>query len=177
MGRRYQNIVGGMTFPYMLRELLNPMNWYREFKYDHQRMTRGWCDRDTWDTGRHLLYITSGMLRQLANDKRHVTDWPAYFKMNYNNNRGYTDLKEVADDIDAYLNFDDAAWGDSLGFEIKHDYVEREHSIEMVPANTEDENRRIRRAIQLSHEEEKRLYEKAKNAMFFVALNFPGLWD
>lgn len=158
-------------------DLLNARDWYREFKYDHQRKQRGWSDRDTWYAGRYLLEVASGMLKKLGDAKSHI-DWDQYFKTNYPHNRGYESLEQVAADIDHYLEFEDDDWVDTLGFAIKHGTKELPNgNHELVNLNTDDENRRIRKAIRLSHEEEKRRYEKAKNAMIFVATNFPALWD
>lgn len=174
---KISNIASGRRFRYALIELLKPSNWLFEFKQDRQRKNRGWSDRDTWNGGEYLLEVTSGVLKKLGDDKSHV-DWDEYFKTNYPNNQGYKNLAQVARDLDNYLAFDEYGWGETLGFEIKHDWKPLPNGCsELVSKNTPQEERKIKAAIQASHKEWERRYKKAKKAMTFVAVNFPGLWD
>ena len=153
-----------------------------EIKYYRQRAKQGYSDRDVWNGGDHILKVTAGVLRELGDEKSHI-DWDEYFRTNYQT-RGYNSLHEVAQDIENYLAFDDVSWADTLGFEIKHKSIKIEKEgdkydgmYEWVSDNTPDEERRIRIAIRKHYEEEKRLFEKCKNAMIFVAINARGLWD
>lgn len=175
---RVENIApSGMKLTYKLRELLNPFNWLREFKFEKQRKQRGWSDRDSWNGGDYILSVVSGILKELGGAKSHV-DWDEYFKTNYPNNQGYKNLNEVARDIDNYISFEEHSWTDRLDFEIKHDFqpLPNGHS-EMVNLNTPEEKRQIKKAIQEHGKEYDKRYKKAKKAMTFVAVNFPGLWD
>jgi len=159
------------------KEIINPFNWQRNIKYRHQRLERGWSDRDTWDGGSYILSVTSGVLKKLGDDKSHI-DWREYFKHNYPKNCGYKNLNQVAKDIDRYLEFDEYAWGDSLGFDIKHGSKELPNgNLEMISLNTPKEEIAIRKAIDKSHKEWERRYKKAQKAMKFVTQNFPSLWD
>jgi hypothetical protein len=174
---KISNIAGGRIFPYNVWELLKPANWLFEFKQDRQRKKRGWSDRDTWNGGEYILSVVSGVLKKLGDEKSHI-DWDEYFKTNYPNNQGYNSLIEVAEDIDAYLEFDELDWSRDLDFEIIYDKKPAEDGCtEIVDINTPEENRQIKKAIEASRKEYDRRYKKAKKAMTFVAVNFPGLWD
>jgi hypothetical protein len=163
--------------PYNVREKLSPRQWLRELRWSRQRVSRGWSDRDTWGGGEYILEVVSGILKKLGDVKSHI-DWDEYFKTNYPNNQGYKSLQEVAKDLDKYLAFDEYAWADNLGFEIKHSTKELSNGgAEWINENTPEEERQIKKAIQASHKEWDRRYKKAKKAMTFVAINFPGLWD
>lgn len=167
----------GMKLQYRLLKLLNPRSWWYELKYDRQRKQRGWSDRDSWNGGGFILEVVSGILKKLGDDKSHI-DWDEYFKTNYPNNQGYKSLQEVAKDIDNYLSFEEHSWADRLGFELKSEWKELPNgSSEYIGLNTPQEKRQIKKAIQASTEEYERRYKKAKKAMIFVAVNFPGLWD
>jgi len=158
------------------RELVNPKNWQRAIKWRHQRAERGYSDRDTWNGGDYILEVTSGVLKKLGDEKSHI-DWDEYFNNNYKT-YGYKSLEEVAADIDSFLEYDDVSWAIALDFKLKSKSIKRDDGLyEYVNDNTPDENRRIRLAIKKYHEEYDRRYRKMKNAMIFVALNAPGLWD
>lgn len=170
-------IAGGRRFPYNLRELLNLANWQREFKFDRQRKQRGWSDRDSWNGGDFILEVVSGILNKLGDEKSHV-DWDEYFNTNYPNNQGYKNLNQVAKDIDDYISFEEDSWPDRLDFEIRNDWKKLPNgNFQLVPLNTPEEERKIKAAIAASHKEWEKRYKKAKKAMVFVAVNFPGLWD
>lgn len=174
---KISEIAGGRRFPYNLRELLNPWNWQREFKWENQRKKRGWSDRDSWNAGDYIIEVTAGLLEKLGDDKSHI-DWDEYFRTNYPNNKGYESLQEVAKDIRDYIAFDPHSWPDDLGFKIKYKHINRGTDlVEMVKDNTPEEERQIQKAIKASHLEWKRRYKKAQKAMTFVAINFPSLWD
>lgn len=174
---KFTDIAGGRRFPYNLRELLKPSNWYYEFKFDRQRRQRGWSDRDSWNGGDFIIEVVSGILKKLGDDKSHV-DWDEYFKTNYPNNQGYKNLQQVAKDIDNYIAFDRYSWFDTLDFEIRNDWKPLPNgNVEMVGLNTPEEERQIKKAIQTHNKEYNRRYKKAQKAVTFVAVNFPGLWD
>lgn len=171
------NIAGCYRFPYNVRELLTPANWYREFRWVSQRKKRGWSDRDSWNGGEYILEVVSGILKKLGDEKSHV-DWDEYFKTNYPNNQGYKNLAQVAKDLDDYLAFDQYGWSKTLGFEIKSSWKPLPNGCsEYVNENSPEENRQIKAAIEAGHKEWERRYKRAKKAMTFVAVNFPGLWD
>ena len=51
-----------------------PSNWirnarlfFRQFKWAYQRMTRGFCDFDTWDLDNYLSQLLADSIRHLAN--------------------------------------------------------------------------------------------------------------
>lgn len=158
---------------------MNPRELLSRIKWSRQRKARGWSDKDTWGGGEYILEVTSGILKKLGDKNSHI-DWDAYFKTNYPNNLGYKNLYEVAKDIDNYLAFDEYAWGDTLGFEIKHgSKASEDHPgyTELVNLNSPEENRQISQAIDASHKEWKKRYRKARKAMNFVATNFYSLWD
>jgi hypothetical protein len=167
----------GMYLRYRLRALLNPANWWREFRWDRQRKQRGWSDRDTWGGGEYILEVVSGVLKKLGDKHSHI-DWDQYFITNYPNNMGYESLAEVAADIDSYLAFDRSNWIDTLGFEVKHGSKELPNgNSEMISLNTPEEERLISTAVKNYQKQWKLEYKKAKRAMVFVAVNFPHLWD
>jgi hypothetical protein len=163
--------------PYEVREKLNPRQWLREFKFARQRVSRGWSDRDTWNGGEFLIGVTAGVLNKLGDEKSHV-DWDEYFNANYPNNQGYKNLNQVAKDLNDYLDFEEESWTDRLDFEIRHDTKKLPSGhYQLVSLNTPEEERQIKKAIAAHHKEWERKYKKAKKAMVFVAVNFPGLWD
>lgn len=132
------------------KEIFNPANWRRAIQWRHQRAERGWSDRDTWGGGEHIASVAHGILIYLDN-VQNVLDWDEYFKVNYDVSYGYTSLREVAQDIDNYL-----AW-EELSFS------------EPILSQFKDDNE-TRWAI------ENQLYENYKDAMHFVAENIGGLW-
>ena len=161
---------------YWWKELINPRNIYYTAKHRYQRAERGYSDRDIWNGGDHILDVATGVLKGLAQEKNYLK-WDEYFKSNYKS-KVYEDFEGVIKDLDDYIAFDDLNWADTLGFDLKHDFVEREDgNTEMVSANTPKEERLIKKAIRDSHKEWKRRYAKMKQAMYFVADNIPGLWD
>lgn len=173
------DIAGGYRFPYNLRELVNPANWRREFKWARQRKQRGWSDRDTWNAGDYIIGVVSGMMKKLGDAKSHI-DWDEYFKTNYPNNQGYKSLEEVAKDIDDYIAFDEDSWADTLDFELKSTWrpYDKDPSLtEYVSLNTPQEEREIKKAIAAYHKEWDKRRKKATKAITFVAVNFPALWD
>lgn len=163
--------------PYEVRQKLFPSYWLDEFKHARQRVSRGWSDRDTWGGGEYILEVVSGVLRKLSDEKSHV-DWEFYFKNNYPKTCGYKNLAEVANDIDFYLAFEDINWQDTLDFPLKHSWKELPNGHhEYVNDNSPAENKLIKKAIDEHHREWKRRYKKASNALKFVSINFPQLWD
>lgn len=161
---------------YWLRESLNANNWKRVIIARKQRAERGWADRDVWNGGDHILRVTSGILKELGGEKSHV-DWDDYFKTNYQT-RGYNNLLEVANDIDNYLAFQDHSWIDDLDFELKTSSKKLgDGSYEMISLNNPDEQRRIQVVLRNHHDQHNEHYRKMKNAMIFVSINAPHLWD
>lgn len=161
---------------YWWRQIINPVNLYRTMQHRHQRAERGWSDRDAWNAGDHILSVTSGMLKDLAESQERF-DWAEYFETNYKTN-GYASLAEVAADIDEYIAFDDYNWVDTLGFKLKHSWKDSKNGgLEMVDENTPEEQRLIKKAIKESHREWKRRYTKMQKAMKFVADNIGSLWE
>src|SRR4051812_24655131 len=85
----------------LIKEALNPVNWYDTISHRHQRAERGYSNQDAWDAGTHVLQVTSGLLKELASAKAYL-NWEDYFKTNYKT-RGYENFEEVIKDIDDYL--------------------------------------------------------------------------
>lgn len=156
--------------------IIQSMSKLREIKdkIEHytQRAKRGWSDQDTWGGGEHILAVTSGVLRKLGDKKSHI-NWDLYFKMNYQT-RGYNTLEEVAQDIDDFLAFEETSWIEDLDFELKHS---TDNEGFLKSENTPYENRKIKEAMRKHKDEYDLRYRKMKNAMIFVAVNAPSLWD
>ena len=148
--RKIRNITGFKRFPYNALALINPANWWLEFKYDNQRKNRGWSDRDTWGGGEYISEITYGILNYLEN-VQNVLDWEHYFNTNYNDNYGYKSLSEVAQDIDNYLAWEQISFSEPILTEYKNHFETR---------------------LAIEHQ----LYSDYKNAMHFVAENIGALW-
>lgn len=77
-----------------------PSNWirnarlfFRQFKWAYQRMTRGFCDFDTWDLDNYYLELFYQTLNHLAENTH---GWPSDEKFpNFEDWQNY--LKELAD--------------------------------------------------------------------------------
>lgn len=132
---------------YWLRELLRPRNYQDVFRFRRQRANRGYANRDAWGGGQYIAEVAAGILYILG-DENNIVDWDKYFKMNYENNWGYKNLNEVADDLQLYVEWDIIQWRD-----------------EFDTIRNED-----RWAIDYQ------VYEQAKNAAHFVASNLGSLW-
>lgn len=146
---KFTDIKAGMRFPYYMREILNPANWWREYKYDRQRKKRGWSDKDTWGGGEYIAGVTEGILRFLDR-KQNPIDWEFYFRANYKEieKYGYTSLTEIADDIELYL------WWEVHQYDDEYDNISHEDKW----------------AIDMQ------LYSQLQNAMHFIAENIGMIW-
>lgn len=133
---------------YWLRELLRFGNYRRFFKWRKQRIKKGFSDRDVWNGGEYLAEVAAGILYELGNEKN-IVDWDEYFKANYEDNYGYESLIEVADDLQLYVEWDTLQYQEPYWSDIiQEDRWDMDYQI----------------------------YERAKNAMHFVASNLGGLW-
>lgn len=133
---------------YWPRELVRLRNYISLFKWRHQRVIRGWSDRDVWGGGEHLAGVAAGILYTLG-DEKNIVDWDEYFKMNYDETWGYKTLHEVADDLQLYVEWDSLQYQEPYWSDIR---MEDRWAMDV------------------------QVYEQAKNAMHFVASNLGGLW-
>lgn len=141
----------GVRKRYWLEELLTPRNYVEVIKFRHQRANNGWAVRDAWGGGEYIAQVAAGILRELG-DEKNIVDWEDYFKLNYQDNWGYKNLNEVADDLQLYVE-----WG-MMQFD------------EPLYSELEKLGNEARWAIGYQ------VMMQGKNAMHFVADNLPGLW-
>lgn len=170
-----------MSFPYNVRALLNPFNWIEEFKFERQRKQRGWADRDAWGMGEHIARITVEML-ELLRDKGN-TDWDSWFKWNIEEYASYTNLQQIIDDINAYLDHEKSAWHENMSVRFEkgennvgnwkfsnHSWYDNGTGKKL---SSEEVSLRVNEWMQ----EEQRLYKKATEAMSFFGRHLGQFWD
>ena len=166
----------------------SPKIWYGLYKARSQRANRGWSDRDTWGAGQYIAQVTANMLQHL-NDNTY-TDWPEWFKLNVQEKgkNAYTDLQQVIDDINIYIEFSKTSWADGLDIEVydseklfkkrKNGTYTMSNNI-WVDAVTRKQltEKQIGARISKHHKMDKKLYANATKAMKFFGAHFASFWD
>ena len=161
------------SFRSRITQRLSPSLWIRLHKYRVQRANRGWSDRDMWGMGDHLARVTADMLKDL---KEGMTSWPEWFKYNVGEEGkgAYTDLQQVIDDIEGYLDWSETSWTDDL------DYAEGntgKYSISWSKKGKKITEAEITHRINKHTKEGAQKYKKARKAMGFFGRNFGSFWD
>lgn len=170
------------TLWYKVIHSLSPIRWYRLIKARRQRAERGWADKDAVDLGNYVAKITKDMLTYL-NNYGHA-DWELWLKQNSGKkgHKSYKNLNEIINDIDAYLKFSQTSFADDIDL-VFHDIST--DSSDSLPSHTwksketgkELDRKEIDKLIKKHQKEEKRLEQKAADAMKFFGSNFPIFWD
>lgn len=177
----------GYRFSYRVRSLFDLSLWLRLHKWRKQRANRGWSDSDAWGAGDHIAQVTAEMLQYLQDHS--YCDWPEWFKLNVQEEgkNAYTNLQEVIDDINAYLEFEKTSWSD--GLDTKRDKLDEVFKksedgelYEYVGPDWYEGEKKLTEAaignrIRKWRNEEIKLYKKAQKAMVFFGRHFSGFWD
>lgn len=178
----------GVVFGRKVLYFFSPKVWYGLHKSRTQRADRGWSDRDTWGAGEYIAQVTADMLQHL-NDNTYV-DWPEWFKLNVQEKgkSAYTDLQQVIDDINVYLEFSKTTWADGLDIEVYNSdklFEKRKNGARKlsdsiwVDATTRKRltERQIDARINMHHRVGKKLYADATKAMKFFGAHFASFCD
>lgn len=162
-----------------VRNIFNMNDWRQLHKWRKQRADRGWSDRDTWGAGDHIAKMTAEMLQHLQNNV--YKDWPEWFKFNVaEEGRGaYTNLQEVIDDINNYLEFDIKSWADGLTPKQKEISDKGKFTCNWYDESTGKKltEAAVSNRINRYSKENMRLYKKANKAMGFFGRHFGNFWD
>lgn len=159
---------------------LSPKVWLRLHKWRVQRANRGWSDRDTWGAGDHIAKMTAEMLQHLI-DKSHI-DWPLWFTYNIKDSSPYTDLQQVVDDINNYLEFQEELWSDDLEMVSHRKYFTEDDEYQPPDyVDTKTGKKLTKRQVSLRigrhAKRQNQLYKKATRAMQFFGRHFTQFWD
>lgn len=124
-----------------------PSNWirnarlfFRQFKWAYQRMTRGFCDFDTWDLDNYYLELFYQTLNHLAENTH---GWPSSEKFpNFEDWQNY--LKELADYFyrandtnDFYEHPAEDKWWNDIEKQGDIIHAESEHTDDMIAEATD----------------------------------------
>ena len=103
----------GYRFRYRITKLINPRNYYREFKIYWDRSRRGYADRDMWSFDDYLArVIASGldyMIQHSHGYPAHIEDYEEWLDILYTMKYGFEqystrwdrDFTDIQNDIEA----------------------------------------------------------------------------